>query len=343
MFCWKQTLTVLAKLGFGFAHGSPQAAFLIGPPGWLIDWLCFSAVAAIKSTKCLWLWAAWVLIRICVFNLSTCFSFCLSLIKAAAELRRRIVCWDVGTAKWVWDQNGMCRWPLDLCFVQFKQILDAATWAIPDTYPVINLGHISASLLPTRGYLGAPLCFKSVINRLPLSRLIVHNHPVIQPRVYGAQTFDLLCLIRLDSQEIWLTRSKPVIDHPSTRQLLCVCFLQRPTVNQGMWRGGWASCERPLSFRICFSAVWSELFMHIYFEGKVTVGFNLKINAWNLESLNFSYLELTYKQKLLFVCFCWSAILKCNKYRKESFLKNRFVTRIHGIESNKHILCIHFN
>lgn len=130
---------------------------------------------------------------------------------------------------------------------------------------------------------------------------------------------------------MWLTRAKPA-DHSSNRQLLCVCFLQRPTVNQGMWRGGWASCDRPF-----FSSAF--LLFDLYYlctyilRVKLLCSFVFLITSMleNLESLNFSFLGLTYKQKYncVFVCFCQSASQKCNKYRNESFSKNTFLTRVY--------------
>lgn len=76
---------------------------------------------------------------------------------------------------------------------------------------------------------------------------------------------------------------------------------------------------------------------------KITVFyFYLRLMLENVESVNFFYLELTYKQKyycFLFV-FVGQLVKSAINIEMSLFLKNRFVARVDVKESNKHILCI---
>lgn len=127
--------------------------------------------------------------------------------------------------------------------------------------------------------------------------------------------------------------------HPSRRQLLCVCFLQRPVMNQGTWGGGWASCKghflsHPLEFswistrleassRLFFCCLIFTVNAHIVWGWNHWVFFIYFWMFLYISTLMFTHFEefelfllrvyIQAKQEC-FCLFCCSSSQKCNKY-----------------------------
>lgn len=170
----------------------------------------------------------------------------------------------------------MCQWPSDLCFLQLKQIWDAATKENCDICSVINnncellcstLSHISASWLPTR-----LLCLKSVINLLPFAFTIIPwvSCGFMKHRLYWPAV-SYLTWLRIDLDNL----IKPSY-WSSIKQTVIVFIIVFVSCRDHQWiRVCEEEAEHPVNGHSCFSAVWSLQFMHIYFEGEIIVGFFL--------------------------------------------------------------------